>query len=122
MTKAAQIREMLAKGIAAKDIAQKLKVTKQAVYNIAWQDKKKKERNELISKKRGRPAKSAVAPVVTEPKEIPLVQQYRNRIDDLEKERRQFIAELRATDRLCSDLVQANMFLLKLMQKDAAPV
>lgn len=130
MTQADKIRNLLAKGMTAKEIATKLGIPVQNVYNISFRDKKSKKAGKKVAGKRGRPAKVEAkveakieaTPAAPEPQEIPFVQQFRNRIEDLEKERRHFIAELKATDRLCSDLVQANLFLLKLMQKDAATV
>lgn len=122
MTQAAKIRDLLTKGLKPKDVATKLGIPVQNVYNVAFRDKRATKASKKVAKKRGRPAKVKAIPAAPEPQEIPFVQQFRNRIEDLEKERRHFIAELKATDRLCSDLVQANLFLLKLMQKDAAPV
>ena len=122
MTQADKIRNLLAKGLKPKDVATKLGIPVQNVYNVAFRDKRATKASKKVAKKRGRPAKVEATPAAPEPQEIPFVQQFRNRIEDLEKERRHFIAELKATDRLCSDLVQANLFLLKLMQKDAAPV
>lgn len=122
MTQADKIRNLLAKGMTAKEVATKLGIPVQNVYNLSFRDKKLKKVGKKVVAKRGRPAKVEATPAAPEPQEIPFVQQFRNRIEDLEKERRHFIAELKATDRLCSDLVQANLFLLKLMQKDAATV
>lgn len=112
-----QIREMLAKGIKAKDIAKKLKVDVQRVYNTAYKDRKAKAKT--VS--RGHTPKALNEPVV-EGISIASEQQYKNRIEDLEKERRQFIEELRSTDKLCSELIQANLYLLKVVQKNAPSI